>query len=95
MDIKKIIAELQKWQEEDKENRGLVILANERVTISEGGGECACSLTAGVVGPELLLKSAIKVGFMENKDLAYLLQGVEKESIHDLTSQINKDTTIS
>lgn len=89
MDIKEIIAELQKWQGEDKENRGLVILANERIA-SEGGGECACSLTTGVVGPESLLKSAIKVGFMENKDLAYLLQGAEKE-----ITQNHKDTTIS
>lgn len=38
MDIKEIIAELQKWQGENKENRGLVILANERIAISEGGG---------------------------------------------------------
>lgn len=82
MDIKEIIVELQKWQGEDKENRGLVILANERIAISEGGGECACSLTAGVVGPESLLKSAIKVGFTGNKDLAYLLQDAEKEITH-------------
>lgn len=92
MNIKEIIAELQKWQGEDKENRGLVILANERIAISEGGGECACALTAGVVGPKSLLKTAIKVGFMENKDLANLLQGVEKEITH---LHNHKDTTIS
>lgn len=90
MDIKEIIAELQKWQGENKENRGLVILANERIAISEGGGECTCSLTSGVVGPESLLRSAIKVGFMENKDLAYLLQSAEKE-----ITQNHKDTTLS
>lgn len=95
MDIKEIIAELQKWQGEDKENRGLVILANERIAISEGGGECACALTAGVVGPESLLKSAIKVGLVKNKDLAHLLQEAAKESVHDLISQFNKDTTLS
>lgn len=92
MDIKEIIAELQKWQGENKENRGLVILANERIAISEGGGECACTLTAGVVGPESLLKAAIKVGFMENEDLAKLLQGVEKENTH---LHNHKDTAIS
>lgn len=92
MDIKEIIAELRKWQGEDRENRGLVIIANECIAKSEGGGEHACAAAIGVVGPELLLKSAIKVALTKDKDLAYLLDRASKEIAHDLISQIDKST---
>lgn len=96
MNIKEIITELRKWQEEDKENRGLVIIANECIAKSEGEeGKCICAAAIGVVGPELLLKSAIKVALTDDKDLATLLRRAEKEITHDYIAQISKDPAVS
>jgi hypothetical protein len=38
MDIQNIVKDLQKWQEENKENRSVIIITSECIAKSEGGG---------------------------------------------------------
>ena len=37
MDIQNIVKDLQKWQEENKENRSVIIIISECIEKSEGG----------------------------------------------------------
>ena len=38
MDIQNIVKDLQKWQEENKEKRSVIIITSECIAKSEGGG---------------------------------------------------------
>lgn len=48
MDIQNIVKDLQKWQEENKENRSVIIITSECIAKSEGGGKRTSASLIGV-----------------------------------------------
>ena len=95
MDIKEIITELQKWQGEDKENRGVIIITSECISKSMGGGERISASTAGVVGSEGQLVPAIANALVKNEAITGLFHKAAAVAASGIISKTIKDENLS
>lgn len=87
MDIQNIVKDLQKWQEENKENRSVIIITSECIAKSEGG---SASLI-GVVGSEGMLVPSLANAITQHSDFFDLLRKATKVAAIDTISQTIKD----
>ena len=93
MDIQNIVKDLQKWQEENKENRSVIIITSECIAKSEGGGggkRTSASLI-GVVGSEGMLVPSLANAITQHSDFIDLLRKATKVAAIDTISQTIKD----
>lgn len=86
MDIQNIVKDLQKWQEENKENRSVIIITSECIAKSEGGGKRTSASLIGVVGSEGMLNA-----ITQHSDFIDLLRKATKVAAIDTISQTIKD----
>ena len=84
MDIQNIVKDLQKWQEENKENRSVII-------ITEGGGKRTSASLIGVVGSEGMLVPSLANAITQHSDFIDLLRKATKVAAIDTISQTIKD----
>lgn len=90
MDIQNIVKDLQKWQEENKENRSVIIITSECIAKSEGGKRTSASLI-GVVGSEGMLVPSLANAITQHSDFIDLLRKATKVAAIDTISQTIKD----
>ena len=92
MDIQNIVKDLQKWQEENKENRSVIIITSECISKSEGGGGKRTSASLiGVVGSEGMLVPSLANAITQHSDFIDLLRKATKVAAIDTISQTIKD----
>ena len=94
MDIQNIVKDLQKWQEENKENRSVIIITSECIAKSEGGGGGGKRTSAsliGVVGSEGMLVPSLANAITQHSDFIDLLRKATKVAAIDTISQTIKD----
>lgn len=92
MDIQNIVKDLQKWQEENKENRSVIIITSECIAKSEGGGSKRTSASLiGVVGSEGMLVPSLANAITQHSDFIDLLRKATKVAAIDTISQTIKD----
>lgn len=90
MDIQNIVKDLQKWQEENKENRSVIIITSECIAKSGGGKRTSASLI-GVVGSEGMLVPSLANAITQHSDFIDLLRKATKVAAIDTISQTIKD----
>lgn len=90
MDIQNIVKDLQKWQEENKENRSVIIITAECIAKSEGG-KCTSASLIGVVGSEGMLVPSLANAITQRSDFIGLLRKATKVAAIDTISQTIKD----
>ena len=83
MDIQNIVKDLQKWQEENKENRSVII--------PRGGGKRTSASLIGVVGSEGMLVPSLANAITQHSDFIDLLRKATKVAAIDTISQTIKD----
>lgn len=92
MDIQNIVKDLQKWQEENKENRSVIIITSECIAKSGGGGGKRTSASLiGVVGSEGMLVPSLANAITQHSDFIDLLRKATKVAAIDTISQTIKD----
>lgn len=91
MDIQNIVKDLQKWQEENKENRSVIIITSECIAKSEGGGKRTGASLIGVVGSEGMLVPSLANAITQHSDFIVLLRKATKVAAIDTISQTIKD----
>ena len=91
MDIQNIVKDLQKWQEENKENRSVIIITSECIAKSEGGGKRISASLIGVVGSEGMLVPSLANAITQHSDFIVLLRKATKVAAIDTISQTIKD----
>ena len=95
MDIQNIVKDLQKWQEENKENRSVIIITSECIAKSEGGGGGGGKHTSasliGVVGSEGMLVTSLANTITQHSDFIDLLRKATKVAAIDVISQTIKN----
>lgn len=91
MDIQNIVKDLQKWQEENKENRSVIIITSECIAKSEGGGKRTCASLIGVIGSEGMLVPPLANAITQHSDFIDLLRKATKVAAIDTISQTIKD----
>ena len=89
MDIQNIVKDLQKWQEENKENRSVIIITSECIAKSEGKRTSASLI--GVVGSEGMLVPSLANAITQHSDFIDLLRKATKVAAIDTISQTIKD----
>lgn len=91
MDIQNIVKDLQKWQEENKENRSVIIITSDCIAKSEGGDKCTSASLIGVVGSEGMLVPSLANAITQHSDFIALLRKATKVAAIDTISQTFKD----
>jgi hypothetical protein len=91
MDIQNIVKDLQKWQEENKENRSVIIITSECIAKSERGGKRTSASLIGVVGSEGMLVPSLANAITQHSDFIALLRKATKVVAIDTISQTIKD----
>ena len=91
MDIQNIVKDLQKWQEENKENRSVIIITSEFISNCVGGCKRTSASLIVVVGSEGMLVPSLAIAITQHSDFIDLLRKATKVAAIDTISQTIKD----